>query len=83
MKFSKLMKKLNALFSSEAREHARKKRELKNAMKKIRHKQKELEQELASCHDDFERKRLEEKISILSAQRAKGLELLREMESAP
>ena len=80
MKFSKLMKKLNALFDAEAREHERKKRDLKTAMKKIRHKQKELEAELEACSNEQDRPGLEEKISILAAQRAKGLELLREME---
>lgn len=80
MKFSKLINKVNALFNAEAREQERRRRELKSAMKKIRHKQKELEAELSSCGNDDERARLEEKISILSAQRAKGLELLRDME---
>lgn len=80
MKYSKLIKRLNALFDPDLRAHQRKKRSIKDGLKKIRHKQKELEAKLENASDGKDRKKLEEKISILIAQRAKGLELLREME---
>src|SRR5690606_41064556 len=50
---------------------------------KLRHKQHELDDALAACHEPTARQELEEKISILAAQRRKGLELLRELNDSP
>lgn len=79
MKFAKLMDRINALFNAEQRERSRRRSELKVMLKKIRHKQHELEQQLADCNSELERTSLEEKISILNTQRSKGLELLKDM----
>ncbi len=80
MKFSRLMDRLNALFDAHQRQHHRQRDDLKDALKKIRHKQRELEQRLAECDSELEQTRLQEKISILMAQRAKGLAMLKEMD---
>lgn len=80
MKFAKLVKKLNALFSTHQREQERQRQELQAALKKLKHKQHELNEALQHCHDAAERQELEEKISILATQRRKGLERLRELD---
>ncbi|QQD20426.1 hypothetical protein GJQ54_01005 [Oceanospirillaceae bacterium ASx5O] len=83
MKISKMVKKLNALFDNHQRERQRQRKELKAALRKLRHKQHELDDALAACHEPTARQELEEKISILAAQRRKGLELLRELNDSP
>jgi predicted nucleic acid-binding Zn-ribbon protein len=80
VKYSKLIKKLSALFDPDLRAHQRKKSKIKEGLKNIRHKQKELEKKLAATDSELEQRQLQEKISILTAQRAKGLELLKELE---
>ena len=69
MKISKMVKKLNALFDNHQRERQRQRKELKAALRKLRHKQHELDDALAECHEPTARQELEEKISILAAQR--------------
>ena len=78
MKFTKLIKKLNNLFDPQMRDQKSRRKDTKAALKKIRDKQHELEQRLKECSSDLEAKELQEKISILMAQRAKGLEFLKE-----
>lgn len=80
MKYARLINKLNALFDPDQRIHQREKRRIKDGLRKIRHKQKELEKKLAASDSELEKRQLEEKISILVAQRAKGLALLKEMD---
>ncbi|MAD47694.1 MAG: hypothetical protein CMI02_20140 [Oceanospirillaceae bacterium] len=82
MKFSKLMNKLNDLFGRRQREQKIRRKDLKMALKKIRHKQRELEQRLQTCDSELEAGRLKEKISILQAQRAKGVAFLKEMKKS-
>lgn len=83
MKIAKMVKKLNALFDNHQRERQRQRKELKAALHKLRHKQHELDDALAQCHEPTARQALEEKISILATQRRKGLELLRELNNTP
>jgi len=81
MKFSRLVKKLNALFNQQQRHQQRQRKELAAALNKLKHKQHELKAKLQNCDSELERAELEEKISILSTQRRKGLEMLRELDN--
>jgi len=77
MKFSKLMQQLNDIFDSDERQRKHKRKDMKAALKKIRNKQRELEQKLENCDSKLEAKALQEKIYILTAQRIKGVEFLK------
>ncbi|MFY9178525.1 MAG: hypothetical protein WAO12_01960 [Venatoribacter sp.] len=77
MKTKKLMKKLSLLFNRQERKALKQRHELKDALAKIKCKQKELEQQLECCQDAEAKKELEDKISILETQRRKGLDKLR------
>lgn len=81
MKKSKLFKKLHNLFSAKARENRQQRQELQDSLQLIKKKQKELKALLQDCHDPDERKALQEKISILQAQRGKGINKLRNPET--
>ncbi|MCD8522694.1 MAG: hypothetical protein LRY66_16715 [Saccharospirillaceae bacterium] len=78
MKFSRLVKKLNALFNRKQRHKQRQRKELAAALNKLKEKQHELKDRLKNCDSELERAELEEKISILATQRRKGLHMLRE-----
>lgn len=82
MKFSKLVKTLNALFNSGQRHKRRQREELAAALIKLKHKQHELKENLHQCDSELERAELEEKISILATQRRKGLDMLRELDNS-
>lgn len=80
MKMKKLLKKMNLMLSRHEREKEKQRQELQDALQRLKDKQRELEQELAQCHDPARQQELEEKISILTAQRKKGLGNLRNPE---
>ena len=80
MKVARLVRKFNALFSSYQRRKEQQRTELEAALSKLRKKQQELQQALLHCHDAADKQELEEKISILTVQETKGLELLRELD---
>lgn len=81
MKVSKLVKKLNHIFDKQERERQRQREELKEVLRAIKSKQRELEEELEQCTAPELCKELEEKISILLTQRRKVLEILKDNDS--
>ncbi|MFY9180492.1 MAG: hypothetical protein WAO12_12045 [Venatoribacter sp.] len=77
MKMNKLISKLNHVFNKRAQQQLQDRLELQEALLLIKKKQKELKACLEECTDPEERKALQEKITILQAQRGKGIGKLR------
>lgn len=83
MRTKKLLEMLTALFSRANTEQEQAQAELKEALQLIKKKQKELRLRLQKAEDPEERKELQEKISILHAQRSKGIDKLRNPDQPP
>ena len=77
MKTSKIVSLFNQLFNGQNEEQDAERIELKEALQLIKNKQKELKALLECTENSEERKELQEKISILQAQRSKGIDRLR------
>lgn len=77
MKTKTLLEKLTTLFNRQNNEEKIAEQELKEALLLIKKKQKELRARLEEATDPEERKELQEKITILHAQRSKGIDKLR------
>ncbi|MEE4638268.1 MAG: hypothetical protein V2J42_05980 [Wenzhouxiangella sp.] len=74
-----LIKKLRKFLSKKERERILKREKLHKLLKKMRKKQKELEQELADCRDEKTASDLRKRIRLLQEQRRKGVEVLTEL----
>ncbi|NDY95141.1 hypothetical protein [Wenzhouxiangella limi] len=74
-----VIEKFRKFLSREERERILKREKLHKILKKMRKKQKELEEELAECHDVETASKLRKKIRILQEQRRKGTEMLAEL----
>ncbi len=83
MKLSKLLERLSELTDADRSEQLKQYKQLKKTLKQLRSKQKELEQEIASETNSDHCKELEEKLNIVSTQRRKGLDLLKELRDTP
>ena len=83
MKLNKLLERLTELTDADRSEQLKQYKQIKKTLKQLRSKQKELEQETASEEDSDRCKELEEKLKIVSAQRRKGLDLLKELKDTP
>jgi acyl-CoA thioesterase FadM len=79
MKLNKLLERLTELTDADRSEQLKQYKQIKKTLKQLRSKQKELEQEIASEEDNDRCKELEEKLKIVSTQRRKGLDLLKEL----
>ena len=79
MKLNKLLERLTELTDADRSEQLKQYKQLKKTLKQLRSKQKELEQKIVSEEDSDNCKELEEKLKIVSTQRRKGLDLLKEL----
>lgn len=77
MRTKTLTEKFNLLFSQEKRLQAAELQELRDTLKQLKAKQKELQSELKECPEEALKIELTEKISILATQRRKGINKLR------
>ena len=77
MKTRKFMNKVACMLDKQKREQAEQRQELLDALRLLKKKQKELLLQLKECQDPAECQQLQEKISILKAQRGKGIGRLR------
>ena len=77
MKFTKLREKLGALMSTQASEDQKQIEALKEILKKAKRKSRELRRKAQSMKEGRKLREIQEKIEIISAQRKKGLELLK------
>lgn len=76
MKFSKLMKQVQTLFDHPERQRQQQRKALKHYLKKLRQKQKSLEEKLAHEPDSNDQQELRDKIALLKQQRRKLIQAL-------
>ena len=79
MKFKRLLKKAEGLFSSSIHDEEVKKDSLRKVVAKLEKFEKKTKQKLADKPDRETREGLEKKLLVARAQRKKGLGLLKEM----
>ncbi|HMA98314.1 MAG TPA: hypothetical protein VKO38_02535 [Wenzhouxiangella sp.] len=74
-----LIDKFRKFLSKKERERILKREKLHKLLKKMRKKQKELEEELAECRDEKMAAGLRKRIRLLKEQRRKGIDVLTEL----
>ena len=80
MKFKKLVKKAENLFSSSKHDEEVKKKSLKKLIEKLKNYEVKTREKLENTTDEETRESLEKKIFVARAQRKKGLKLLEKVE---
>ncbi len=78
MKQKKLLEKLKDFFDSDARERNKHKSDIKDVLKKLKKKERQLEEKLGKEIDEEKRNRIQQKIDVVYAQRKKGIKLIQE-----
>jgi hypothetical protein len=76
-----LLEKLNILLSEEHREQLAKYKSLKKVLRALRREKAALKESLATTEDEAARKDIESRLKIVSAQRKKGLNVLKKLKS--
>ena len=79
MKYQKLIKKLKGILSAERQAQLEKYSSLKKVLKSLRAEKKKLEKEIAEDIDDETMNEITSKLKVISKQRKKGLEVLRDL----
>ena len=75
----KLLNKLKDLLSAERKAQLKKYASLKKVLKALRVEKSRLKENLAEVSDENERQEIENRLRIISIQRKKGLEVLKEL----
>ncbi len=78
MKRKKLLKKLGDFLDSDKREACKRQGKLKEILKKLRDKERQLAQKLEDEQDEKKKKRLQKELDIVHAQRIKGISVYKE-----
>lgn len=78
MKQKKLLEKLKAFFDSDARERDKQKSDIKDILKKLKKKERNLKEKFDAEDDVEKRNRIQQKIGVIYAQRKKGIKLIKE-----
>lgn len=78
MKQKKLLEKLKIFFDSDAREREKQKSDIKDILKKLKKKERNLKEKLDTESDPEKSNRLQQKIDVIYAQRKKGIKLIKE-----
>lgn len=81
MSVKSLLEKLNILLSEEHREQLAKYKSLKKVLRALRREKAALKESLATTEDEAARKDIESRLKIVSAQRKKGLNVLKKLKS--
>ena len=79
MRVKKLLDKLKDILSAERNAQLEKYSSLKKVLKALRVEKTRLKKELAESSDENERQELATRLKVISAQRKKGLKVLREL----
>ena len=82
MKVTKLLEKLKAYLGAEQRAQLAKYDSIKRVLKKLKKKENALKDKLKKEHDEKAHKRLKKEMDVLSAQRKKGVRMLKELKEA-
>ena len=77
----KLLRKLNRILSAEQKVQFEKHSSLKKVLKSLRTEKKRLASELETTTDEQEREAIATRLEVISVQRQKGLELLKELKN--
>ena len=77
----KLLRKLNQILSAEQKVQSEKYSSLKKVLKSLRTEKKRLASELEKTTDEQEREAIATRLEVISVQRKKGLELLKELKN--
>ncbi|MBL1142498.1 MAG: hypothetical protein HND53_10740 [Proteobacteria bacterium] len=78
MKQKKLLEKLKIFFDSNAREKKKQKSDVRNVLKKLKKRERQLKEKLELESNKAKQKRLQQKIDIVRAQRKKGIKIIKE-----
>jgi hypothetical protein len=79
MKRKKLLKKLSDYFDMDARKLCQKRDKMKELLRQLRKKEKQLQIKHDTEEDEQKKKRLQKHLAIVHAQRVKGISALKEM----
>jgi len=79
MRVKKLLDKLKDILSAERHAQLEKYSSLKKVLKALRVEKSRLKKELAESSDEYERQELATRLKVISAQRKKGLTVLKEL----
>ena len=79
MRVKKLLDKLKGILSAERHAQLEKYSSLKKVLKALRVEKSRLKKELAKSSDENERQELATRLKVISAQRKKGLTVLKEL----
>jgi len=82
MKAAELLEKLKGYLGAERRAQIAKYDSIKRVLKKLKKKENALKDKLKKEHDEKARKRLQKEMDVLSAQRKKGVNVLKELKEA-
>lgn len=80
MTVKKYLKQVAALFNAEKRKCEKEKKCLREALKKLKKREGEVEERLGKLKSDRARKKLKSELKILHAQRRKGQSMLKGLE---
>ncbi len=79
MKQEKLLDKLKTFFDADAREREKQKSDIKDILKKLKKKERKLKEKLDTERNTNKRKRFQQEIDVIYAQRNKGIKLIKEL----
>lgn len=82
MKLKKALNKLSAYLNAQKREQLEEYVSIKKVLKKLKNKRNDLRERIDIANDPNERERLQKKLDVLTAQRQKGLQLLKKLKDA-
>jgi hypothetical protein len=78
-KTGKLLEKLSGILSAERKAQVKKYTSLKKLLKSLRSEKDRLEQKLESTSDEEAREAIQSRLQVISMQRRKGLDVLKEL----
>jgi predicted nucleic acid-binding Zn-ribbon protein len=79
MKQKKLLEKLMAFFDADAKSRKKQKSDIKIILKKLKKKERKLKEKLDSEKNVDMKKRLQQEIDIVYAQRKKGIKVIKDI----
>jgi hypothetical protein len=79
MKQEKLLDKLKIFFDSDTREREKQKSDIKDILKKLKKRERKLKGKLEAENNAGKRKRFQQEIDVIYAQRKKGIKLIKEL----
>jgi hypothetical protein len=79
MNQKEMLNKLKSFFDLEERERGKQKKDIKVLLKKLRARERKLKDKLDEEKKSTKRKRIQQEIDVIYAQRKKGIKLIKEL----